>query len=131
MAWTYQQNSGWLLDPNGMKVARGYSGAGVGKNNPAMQNVVDVGPLPCGTYTKGEMQDSPEHGPDAIPLTPSPTNEMFGRSGFWMHGDSIDDPGHASEGCCIQPRFARDRFNESDDPILEVVSGVFATDSEA
>jgi|ERR1700688_1385795 len=128
MAWTYEQNSGNLLTPEGSVLSTGYSGAEPdGKNNPAMQNVKFIGPCPCGRYTRGEMQATSEHGPDAIPLIPDPTNEMFGRDSFYMHGDNIHIPGTASEGCIIQPRFARDRFNESDDPILEVVSGLFAT----
>ena len=40
-----------------------------------------------------------------MPLIPSPTNEMFGRSEFLIHGDSLEHPGAASEGCIILPRF--------------------------
>ena len=46
-AWTYSQTSG-ELDQDGNKVATGYSGAGIGKNNPVMQNVHNVGPIPQG-----------------------------------------------------------------------------------
>jgi hypothetical protein len=130
MSWIYRQIDGWLLDPNGTKIAQGYSGTGEHKNVPQDQNLVDKGPLPCGTYTIEPMQKETPHGPDAIPLTPDPSNQMFGRAGFWMHGDNIHSPGTASEGCVIQPRFARDRVAESFDRELRVVSGLEPPEQE-
>jgi hypothetical protein len=129
--WTYEQITGDLLDPNGKILAAGYSGAGIGKNNPSYQQTIDVGPIPQGTYLIGPPEDSPTHGPHAIPLIPLPLNEMFGRSGFLIHGDSMTDPGHASEGCIIMPLFARERVSESGDNTLQVVSGLpVASDPE-
>jgi hypothetical protein len=119
--WKYDQASGALTDPNGEFEARGYSGAALGKNNPDMENVPCVGPIPVGSYTLGEPFDSPEHGPFAMPLTPDPANEMFGRSGFLMHGDSLEHPGCASEGCIIMPPGARAGVWASGDRELEVV----------
>ena len=43
--WTYDQLSG-ALGKDGQRVATGYSGFGQGKNNPDMENVLDVGPIP-------------------------------------------------------------------------------------
>src|ERR1700677_2444071 len=110
MAWIYRQIDGWLISPAGMNLAQGYAGAGDGKNNPEMQEVIDVGPLPCGTYTMQEPIDSAELGPYAIPLIPDPSNEMFGRDDFFCHGDSITNPGKASKGCPVMPLFARQRM---------------------
>jgi hypothetical protein len=45
MSWTYKQSTG-ELDHNGAAIGAGYSGHGAGLNNPAMQNVHDVGPIP-------------------------------------------------------------------------------------
>src|SRR5262249_6246005 len=41
------------LSQAGKVLARGYSGFERGKNNPAMQGVKDVGPIPIGRYTIG------------------------------------------------------------------------------
>lgn len=119
--WTYDQFTGMLCAPDGTLAAVGYSGAGDGKNNPAMQNVPDVGPIPQGTYTISQPYNSPEHGPFAMPLIPSPANAMFGRSGFLMHGDSLEHPGCASEGCIIMPPQVRQAVWASGDRELQVV----------
>ncbi|MPW09303.1 hypothetical protein GCT19_27215 [Paraburkholderia sp. CNPSo 3155] len=47
MTWTHSQSSG-TLSRDGSLVARGYSGHGAGKNNPVMQAVRSVGPIPEG-----------------------------------------------------------------------------------
>lgn len=44
-AWTCAQKTG-ELQQDGEHVATGYSGAGEGKNNPKMQSVRNVGPIP-------------------------------------------------------------------------------------
>lgn len=118
--WTYNQANG-QLSHGGVAVGMGYSGAKPdGYNNPSMQNVHDVGPIPQGFYTIHEPFDSPAHGPFAMPLEPDPANEMFGRGGFLMHGDSIENPGHASEGCVIMPRSVREEVWKSGDRELQV-----------
>ena len=126
MAWTYAQKTG-ILSHNGQTVATGYAGgecgrSPIGKNNPAMQNVPKVGPLPCGKYTFGTPVPQSHLGSFAIPLQPSPYNEMFGRSDFYCHGDTTPS-GNASEGCVIVPRAIRNAMAASPDQELEVVSG--------
>lgn len=44
-AWTYAQETG-DLQQDGKHISTGYSGANEGKNNPAMDNVPNVGPIP-------------------------------------------------------------------------------------
>jgi hypothetical protein len=109
------------MSHNDKLVAHGYSGAGDGKNNPAKQEVQCVGPIPVGTYTIEAPIDTKTHGPYAMHLTPDPKNEMFGRSAFMIHGDSVVHPGTASEGCIILPRAVREQIWASGDRTLEVI----------
>lgn len=105
--WTYRQSTGEMLDAAGACRGVGYAGAGAGKNNPAMQFVQDVGPLPRGRYRIMPPVDTVTHGPFVLWLTPDPSNDMGGRGGFGIHGDSIPHPGTASEGCVIQALMVR------------------------
>lgn len=121
--WTYHQSTGELLW-QGEHVDFGYSGAGEGKNNPSMQEVHNVGPIPQGGYTIGKpeyVEISGPHGPFVLPLTPDPTNQMFGRSGFLIHGDNIHAPGTASEGCMIFQSLTRHKIWDSKDYRVQVV----------
>ena len=121
--FTYEQSTGRLLNDAGEVIGIGYSGAGENKNQPASQNLHDQGPIPQGTYTIGvPIPYTEEHGPFVLPLIPEPGNEMFGRSGFLMHGDAIHAPGTASKGCIILSRDVRNMVWESDDHRLQVVS---------
>jgi hypothetical protein len=125
--WTYAQATGALLH-DGQHVATGYSGFDDGKNNPAMQAVSDVGPIPQGEWIiKGPPINTAEHGPYVLMLAPAPSTNTFGRSHFLMHGDSINAPGTASKGCIVMPRTAREQVWNSGDTALEVVPE-FATE---
>jgi hypothetical protein len=84
-----------------------------------MQTVPNTGPCPRGRYSIGQPEDSPHVGPYALPLTPEPGTNTFGRSAFMIHGDSIVHPGTASEGCIILLRDAREQIVASGD--LELV----------
>jgi type VI secretion system (T6SS) effector TldE1-like protein len=129
-AWTYAQKSG-ELQQDGKPVATGYSGAGAGKNNPAMQNVRNVGPIPEGDWTiAGPPADTTDHGPYVLKLNPAVGTETFGRSGFLMHGDSKEHPGCASHGCVILPRAVREQVWTSGDRELEVLAEIPASASE-
>ena len=118
--WTYDQLSG-ALGKDGQRVATGYSGFGEGKNNPDLENIHDVGPIPKGVYGIGPPQDTPTHGPHVLALTPEPGTNTFGRDGFLIHGDSVQNPGTASHGCIILPRTARDQIAASGDHQIQVV----------
>lgn len=98
--FTYAQSTG-VLSRNGIAISRGYSGRGEGVNNPAMQNVPMVGPCPQGMYGIGHAHTDPKLGPVAMRLTPAAANEMFGRAGFFIHGDNAGLDHTASEGCLI------------------------------
>jgi len=131
--WTYIQKTGELLH-NGAHVATGYSGfndpeAGQdGKNNPDLQSVHEVGPIPVGQYSIGTPVNTLTHGPFVLPLTPNPSNQMFGREGFLIHGDSVVEPGTASRGCIILARSVRNEVAASGDNSLQVISGLVEED---
>ncbi len=122
MTWTYVQTTG-ALSHDGEPIGTGYSGNTTGLNNPAAQGQVGIGPIPCGTYTIGPPHQPVDHlGPFALPLIPASTNEMLGRSGFFIHGDNTAMDHTASNGCIILVRPLRREIVYSDDKTLGVVA---------
>ena len=105
--YLYEQSTGKLRDENGVLIGEGYSGHAEGKNNPQMQNVPDIGPIPVGVYRIGQPFDHPHLGPCVMSLTPLPETDTFGRSGFFLHGDDREHPGEGSEGCIVQGPMVR------------------------
>jgi hypothetical protein len=123
--WVYVQSTGRLLASDGSLLAIGYAGHEVGKNNPAMQEVHNIGPLPCGGYDICPPVDTETHGPYVLWLKPDPKNVTFGRSGFAIHGERVNGPsGSASDGCIILNREIRVRVWASGNHRLRVVSGL-------
>jgi hypothetical protein len=121
MVWTYKQTGG-ELDLDGAEVGAGYSGHGDGLNNPEMQNVRNVGPIPQGTWTIGSPVDPPDHlGPLAMPLT-HVSGDEFGRDDFFIHGDNAAGNHSASDGCIIMSHTIRQQIADSDDHDLQVVA---------
>lgn len=118
--WIYEQATGRMLHDDEF-IWNGYSGKGQYKNDPSSQNIPKEGVIPCGVYTMGKPENFHEKlGPYAIPLYPDPSNEMFGRADFFIHGDDAEHD--ASEGCIIKsPKSARQLLGESPDRILKVV----------
>lgn len=111
--WTYSQNTGDLLDPKGNKVGTGYSGNGPGLNNPAMESVADVGPIPKGNYSIGPPYVHPTEGPYVMNLIPMLGTDTLGRSAFHIHGDNIKMDHSASKGCIILNHYLREYIWES------------------
>lgn len=125
----YVQKSGCLYDALGRLMGVGYSGGHCGcspegVNNPDMQDIPNVGPIPVGLYT---MQTPIQHsvlGEFAIPLEPDPGNAMHNRSGFFAHGDLISGPPNsASDGCIVISREIREKMWTSYDRVVKVISG--------
>lgn len=103
-------------------VYHGYSGAfGATCNNPAATHLSNLGPIPVGAWRIGTPVEHTKLGPLAIPLEPIGTTQTFGRSGFYVHGDNIERPGHASDGCIIQSHTARVELSKYIGHALEVV----------
>lgn len=121
--WTYEQLTGRLRNATGDLVGVGYSGKNAGKNAPSAQRIHNVGPIPRGQYRIQAPQDTVTHGPFVLPLIADPANEMFGRYGFLIHGDSVVNPGTASEGCIILARDVREAIWASLDRDLAVTVG--------
>lgn len=119
MTWKWDQSAG-ELSRDGKFVARGYSGAGIGKNNPGLEARVATGPIPAGRWRiGGPPYNSRNVGPYALHLEPV-GHSAHGRSAFKIHGDSARAPGTASKGCIILPRNVREMIWTSGDRDLEV-----------
>ncbi len=118
---TYEQATGKLVDRDADVRGMGYSGHGAGVNNPSMQDIKNVGPIPKGYYSIGPFFDDPEKGPIVCHLLPQPGTETFGRSGFMIHGDNHAMNHTASEGCIILIRPVREWLRDSNENVLEVI----------
>lgn len=120
MPWSYSQSAGQLR-LNGVLIGTGYSGAGLnistGRNNPAMQNVPNQGPIPTGQYQIGAAYNHPQKGPTSMNLSPVGHNAL-GRSGFMIHGNNIQN--NASQGCIILGPAIRQQIAASSDSVLVV-----------
>lgn len=119
MSWVYQQSTGKMTSPSG-DIFQGYAGTGAGRNNPAMQCVKKIGPLPVGIYTIGKAYKHPSLGPCVMNLEPAPSNNMCGRSLFRIHGDNPQSD--ASQGCIILGPTVRKKIDGDTDKILQVIS---------
>jgi hypothetical protein len=119
MPWTYNQTTG-RLSHDGALTGIGYSGRDTGKNRPAAQIKKGIGPIPRGTYTIGAPFTHQHTGAYSMRLTPEAGTNTFGRSGFLMHGDSVNHPGQASDGCIIQNLTVRVQVWKSGDRTLVV-----------
>lgn len=118
--WTYSQSSG-KLSRDGILIGAGYSGLGPDKDDPATENVHNQGPIPRGIWAIGEAHADPELGPCVMALTPVLETETFGRSGFFIHGDSLAHPGSASHGCIVLDRNVRNAIASWGDHALTVI----------
>lgn len=118
--WIYDSTTGalaWGMAPAG----EGYSGHGDGLNNPALQAVPDVGPIPRGLYKIGSFFTDPEKGPIVACLIPLADTNTYGRSGFMLHGDNPAMNHSASLGCVILPHDVRQQIAVSGDTDLQVI----------
>lgn len=118
--WIYSQSTGNLYAPDGALVEAGYSGSPPFVNRPRAEGVKNQGPIPTGTYDIGDAFDHDTLGPCSMPLEPDPDNEMYGRDGFYIHGDTQEMNQTASTGCIILSRPTRDMIAASPVHVLEV-----------
>lgn len=151
MSWVWEQSTGTMYRPDGTVLGRGYAGHGSGINNPAMQAIPNVGPVPCGPnntdgeYTIGPLLPNTEPGPlrhlgtNVAQLIPSDEQAAFikllGREpfSFYIHGGVAGEPAvptegmpvpSASEGCIVLGRDLRMAVLQSEDRKLIVRSGI-------
>ena len=121
--WTFEQLTGRLINDAGDVIGIGYAGKGAGKNNPQLQNVEDIGPLPQGMYTIGAPVNDSVVGRFAMRLWPAQENQMFNRANFFIHGDNPKHIGQSSDGCIIMSLDVRQQLWNSKDHLLKVVDG--------
>lgn len=129
--WGFEQSTGWWYTPESARLSQGYSGHGLGRNNPEMESVADVGPIPVGLYTIQLITDAagqPIAHKDAkgttlaapvMRLIPDADNEMYGRTDFLCHGNNATND--ASLGCAIADHDTRVTISTSTDNRLQVV----------
>ncbi len=121
MSWTYKQSNGEISSAEGLTWRGGYSGHGEGRNNPDMQDMPDIGPIPQGSYVIGMAYNDPGRlGPCVMHLDPMEGTNTFGRSLFRIHGDNLEHD--ASEGCIILSLSMRSIISTSGDRKLVVIS---------
>lgn len=124
--WYWHQGRG-VLTRDGEIISRGYSGKGRGKNNPALEGIRGLGPIPRGLWRIKNVYNSANVGPYALTLhavdikPDDDIHQVTGRSAFRIHGDSIKNPGDASNGCIILPRKIREKIWQSGDRDLMVI----------
>ena len=127
--WIYNIRQGTMTAPDGTVEGHGYSGQPQYKNDPTAVAIKGEGPIPPGRYrmTSFFNESGPRYakpkGPIVCQLMPVFGTQMFQRSGFMIHGDSIAEPGHASDGCIILGRAIRLSMSLSDDHELLVLTG--------
>ena len=119
--YAYHQSSGKFYHDEQL-IGIGYSGQPPHKNQGSAQNIPEYGPIPVGKYTIRPAFFHNMLGPLAMPLAPDPNNEMFGRGGFYIHGDSMLHPGMASHGCIILAHDLRKQIDAGTDRMLIVCS---------
>lgn len=105
--WLYVQKTGALYRTDGSFCAQCYSGHGDGINNPKLQAVKNVGPIPANLYEIGRVDEA--KGPLTIHLVPVSGSDMLGRDylSFLIHGDNHLMNHTGSEGCIVAPPAAR------------------------
>lgn len=117
--YLYSQSSG-QLSKDGVLIGIGYSGHGKGINNPLLESIHNVGPLPKGKWQIGPAHFHGHLGSTVMSLTPI-SHSAFGRGGFYIHGDNSASNRTASNGCLILNREIRRFIAISSDNSLEVV----------
>lgn len=107
-----------------------YSGHGEGRNNTAMEDVPNIGPIPRGKYkiVQPPQANHPKLGPIVFHLEPV-GHDAHGRTAFRIHGDNKNHD--ASEGCIIAGRTIRERIRDDKETELEVVAERPASTAEA
>ena len=121
--WIYSISTGQISNVdsagNTSSAGTGYSGTGIGRDNPDQQGASNMGPIPEGTYDIGPGHRSPNTGPNTMNLTPQPGTDTYGRDLFRIHGDNAQND--ASHGCIIANPSIRNAINNSSDKVLQVV----------
>lgn len=118
--WVYSQSTG-ILSHSGEPIGKGYSGHGEGLNNPKLEMVHSLGPLPKGLWELGMFFDDKHLGVTVCALKPT-DQDVFGRGGFFIHGDNKLMNFTASDGCIILSRKLREAIRDSGEKYIEIIN---------
>lgn len=118
---TYEVTAGRITGLPTMPQAVAYSGHGAGLNNPALERVAGVGPIPRGKWKIVRWEDHHgDLGPQVAILAPDGW-DAHGRSFFRIHGDDEAMNHSASDGCIIASRAIRDAWRATGEMFFTVV----------
>lgn len=120
MPWVYKVSAHTFYLDGTYQFDAKYSGRPGFMNDSANECVKGKGPLPRGTYTIGPAFYHHKTKAYTMRLTPFIENQMCGRDGFMIHGNSDAHPWDASDGCIILNYHSRKTINASTDKILVV-----------
>ena len=131
IALVYSQKDGTLMDMEDRIVGKGYSGAPGHVNVPDSQNKQDLGVIPEGTWTIGEVTerstDTRGKGENLIRLVPDQSTaervRAMGRdpNTFYIHAGKINGERTASQGCIIMGKEERAAIRELQGAKIRVV----------
>lgn len=107
MSYSYSQSTSKFCNVNTGQCSTGYRGY----KGETDQTKPNAGPIPIGDYTFG---NSCSRNGQRCNLIPDPSNEMFGRSAFQVHGDNGKGDQSASHGCIILNSGDRVSFKKGD-----------------
>lgn len=110
MNLNYSQSTGVITTDEGGVITTGWAGNGEGKNNPRMQAVMSVGPLPQGIYGVGEWEETHAGLGPLVARLIQFRGKTFNRAAFYIHGPAVDPEhrGQESKGCIVIPRPGRE-----------------------
>jgi hypothetical protein len=112
--YTFYISSGRFISSEGW-TTNGYSGNKINddgydyRNRPQQTQAKNIGAIPTGTYYIVGVTDS--KGVNTIVLSQDPSNDMYGRDNFRIHGDNSSK--NASQGCIILDANARTKITNA------------------
>ena len=120
----YEQATGRVFQETPEKrvlLGKGYSGFPPFTNDPSAQTLKQRGPIPRGSFRVHRPFDHSRLGRMVMFLEPLKETEMFGRSGFFIHGDNAFANQTASHGCIVLALATRSRVAECAPCLLDVI----------
>ncbi len=131
MKIVYEQKTGKISavskDGEAKRLGVGYAGHPPYVNDADAQALKARGPIPRGHYGISYPWNHVRLGACSMFLEPLASNDMMGRSGFFIHGDNSYGNNTASHGCIVASRKIRDEIATlraaHPDLSLEVIEG--------
>lgn len=122
MTWVYDVRKKTFTHNGVYQFSARYAGAPGYKDNPDYECLINKGPLPRGKYRIVGIPFTHEiAGAYTLRLEPYAENNMCGRAGFLIHGDSRKNPGAASNGCIIlAPRYRQQIYDSEDREVIVI-----------